>query len=310
MNLVDIEESAGKTQNLEAHRIVGTSTRHKPNFRSLCRGAVDVLLDRAGFQIMRKRSETSSWMKTLKYRDMIIDHISKPMSESIARLGQKQVAQIGLVRNWVAEYFNMIPKCPVSQFVGGGGWNAGLHLFCLSRAIEPMIIIESGTYKGFSSWIFRQANPRAELHCFDVDLSRLEWRDPTIIYHEYDWFDSPIQIDDPAVVFAYFDDHVSQARRILEASRLSLSTIAFDDNLPTEGIYIGGASATPTVDMILDDRLSDNDLFEWYVDGKYWRYVHKGATVADAREKIKSVVKLPDMEFFNRCNTTVVQLHT
>ena len=148
------------------------------------------------------------------------------------------------------------------------------------------------------------------MHCFDTDFRNLEWSDPTIIYHEHDWFDASVTIKDPSRVLVYFDDHVSQAQRILEASSLGLSVIAFDDNLPVEGLFIDGNPAIPTVDMILDDRLCDRELIEWHNNGKDRSYLHEGARVADARSKIEAVVKLPDLDLFRRCNTTVVLLHT
>lgn len=249
-------------------------------------------------------------MQTAKYRNELINRIAKPMAESIAKIADEPLARTDEVREWVAEYFDRIQSCPVSQNYGGGGWNAGLQLFCLTRALDPVSIVESGTFKGFSSWIFRQAKPGAEMHCFDVGFRNLEWSDPSIIYHEHDWFDASVTIKDPARVLVYFDDHVSQAQRVLEASRLGLPVIAFDDNLPVEGLFIDGTPAVPTVDMILDDRLCDRELIEWHNHGKDRSYLHEGARVADARRKIKAVVKLPDLDLFRRCNTTVVLLHT
>ena len=247
-------------------------------------------------------------MQTGKYRDALMDRIVEPMATSLSLLGDEPAARVSSMREWIAEYFDLIPGCPVRQFLGGGGWNAGLHLFCIARAIEPSTIIESGTFKGFSSWVFRQASPQSEIHCFDVDLSKRQWRAPSIVYHEYDWSDATIAMNEPKRAFAYFDDHVSQARRIIEAARLGITLVGFDDNLPVEGLFVDGTPAAPTVDMILDERLRDGDMVEWYTDGRVRSYVHDGTTIVDARRKIGRVIRLPDLNFYRRCSTTVVQL--
>ena len=288
--------------------------RSRRSFRSLIRGGVDRLLDKLGFEIMRKRSETEQWMETWKFRNTLIDRIGRRMADSVALLGNGPSSYTENVRDWVAEYFDIIPMCPVRQFVGGGGWNAGLQLFCLTRALEPVTIIESGTFKGFSSWVFWKARPQAKIHCFDIDFGQLVWRGPAIAYHQHDWFQdrSVFEKDDfnnRARVFAYFDDHVSQARRIQQARHLGLLNIAFDDNLPTDALFMDGTPAVPTVDMIFDERLRHGDIVEWYVEGKPRRYEHHGPTAAEARQMIKSVVKLPHIEFYRPCSTTVVQLH-
>ena len=310
MNLENNHDSVRRASIVKVRRTTRSPRTNGQYLRSLCRGAVDGLLGKIGFQIMRTRSEASCWMQTAKYRNALIGRIAKPMAHSISLIADEPTARTEAVREWVTEYFDTIQTCPVSQHYGGGGWNAGLQLFCLTRALDPVTIIESGTFKGFSSWIFRQAKPNAEIQCFDIDLSKLEWRDPSSIYHEHDWFDVPVAIEDPTRTLVYFDDHVSQAQRILEASSLGLSAIAFDDNLPVEGLFVDGTPAVPTVDMILDERICDQELIEWYTYGKVQRYLHGGATVADARKKLKTVIKLPDLDLFRRCNTTVVLLHT
>lgn len=52
--------------------------------------------------------------------------------------------------------------CPIHQDTGGGGFSAALLLWSISRALQPSVIIESGVFRGFTTWVFRQACPHAQ----------------------------------------------------------------------------------------------------------------------------------------------------
>ncbi len=39
------------------------------------------------------------------------------------------------------------------------------------RALNPEVIVESGVFRGLTTWVMRQACPQAEIFCFDPDLS-------------------------------------------------------------------------------------------------------------------------------------------
>jgi hypothetical protein len=77
------------------------------------------------------------------------------------------------IRGDIVSFYAIAQHCPIRQTTGGCGFNAALELFVVARVLEPLLVVESGVYRGFTTWVLRRAVPRAKLVCFDIDLSRL-----------------------------------------------------------------------------------------------------------------------------------------
>ncbi|MEM9156633.1 MAG: hypothetical protein AAGB13_16640, partial [Cyanobacteria bacterium P01_F01_bin.33] len=76
----------------------------------------------------------------------------------------------------------------VRQTRGGSGYNNAILLWSITRILDPILIIESGMFRGFTSWVLRQAAPRAEQYAFDISLDKLQYRAEGVKYYEHDWF--------------------------------------------------------------------------------------------------------------------------
>ena len=110
----------------------------------------------------------------------------------------------------IEEFDNVIKNSPVRNFVGGFSYNNALSLFIFVSALRPNSLIESGVWRGFTTYILRSAAPNALLNCFDVDLGNKLYTDSTANYFEYDlekW--QYIKSD-----LLFCDDHVSQDSRL------------------------------------------------------------------------------------------------
>lgn len=109
------------------------------------------------------------------------------------------------------------------------------HMFAvwtLARKLQPEAIIESGVWRGQSSWLLEQACPDAKLHCIDIDLSRVAYLSERARYFEDDfstlyWDDLP---RDKTLLF--FDDHQDAVRRVRSAKALGFQHLLFEDNYP------------------------------------------------------------------------------
>jgi hypothetical protein len=66
--------------------------------------------------------------------------------------------------------------------------------FCATGAvaIRSQKIVESGVFRGLTTWVMRQACPQAEIFCFDPDLSGLRYRDITQVVSPRNTPDSTI----------------------------------------------------------------------------------------------------------------------
>jgi hypothetical protein len=158
------------------------------------------------------------------------------------------------------------------------------------------LIIESGVWKGQTTWLLERACPEASIHGFDLDLGYVDQsRYQKAVFHASDWFgyDLPEGMDDGTLVF--FDCHVNHAKRIIEAHSKGIRRLVFDDNLPLHKLYIDGSPGIPTADMV----------YNWPENGPTQiEFVHKGTRiigkidldqVRQARKMVKKHVVFPNV---------------
>ena len=69
-------------------------------------------------------------------------------------------------------------------------WLISYNLFIVIKILKPKLIVESGVYKGLSSWFILKAAPKnAKIFCLDINLSQLQYRSSKIYYLEKDNID-------------------------------------------------------------------------------------------------------------------------
>jgi hypothetical protein len=209
---------------------------------------------------------------------------------------------VGEAARAIEDFFALYPNRPVADNKGGSLFNDCLWLYVLARIFAPRLIVESGVYKGQTSWLFRQACPNAEIHSFDVDLSALVYRDPSITYHQRDWSEAPFPRVDSRTSLAFFDDHINQARRLREAYDSGFRLLLFDDNLPAHNLYATGGPPVPTLEMIRDPDLPTETEISWVRRGRTYRYVPRREDEYGARTLIDRYAVLPDLSPVTRYN--------
>ena len=199
------------------------------------------------------------------------------------------------------EFPDLYDARPVRDNSGGSGFNDSLWLFVLARALAPTWIVESGVHKGHSTWILRQACPDARIFSFDITLRNVQYHDENTQYFEGDWCDWSVPRDlDPGRALIFFDDHIDQARRLVEAARRGFETALFDDNFPTEHLYATGGPPVPTLAMVMDGDLANEAEIEWTRGGKIYRYVVDQEALATARALIERYEVMPDLALITR----------
>src|SRR5580698_252664 len=213
--------------------------------------------------------------RTLGRFDLRIDRIGRDFD---ARLDQpEQLSRIfrgmGSVANrWLSEqklfplrnrfdstdvlsvFYHEFVTSPFRATFGGSRFNNLAWLHLIAKAMSPSLVIDSGTYMGASAWAFALALPDAEVWSFDVDLSRIAHRAKGVKFVEHDWTGNDWRPADLANALIYFDDHLDQARRLIEASERGIGLAIFDDDYPVTafaGLAHGGF-ALPKIEFILD----------------------------------------------------------
>jgi len=240
-------------------------------------------------------SEITDLRKTVNdMRDEFYDYFSGKIINSIYK---------DRIDRYSSEFWDFYRKRPVKDNTGGGGIKPNYWLFMLSKLLAPELVVESGVWKGQTSWLLRQANTAAEIHAFDINLKNLEYKDNTVFYHEHDWMSSYIINKAPDKGLVFFDDHVNQSRRVREAYERRFKWLVFDDNVPTDLIYRVGVPALPNIRMLFDSQLREGDIITWEIKGKVYSYVFKEEDTFGVRELIDYHLVFPTYT-----STTLVKL--
>lgn len=205
----------------------------------------------------------------------------------------------------VETFFGLWIARPFRRRTGGSRFNNLLWLYLIAKTYKPDIVIDSGTFEGASAWAFRVGAPEAQIYSFDIDLSQMQFQCTDVKYVEKDWMDCDLQWQPQARVLAYFDDHVDQARRLIEAADRACSLLIFDDDYPITSFYQMAPTpeVLPKIEFVLDERLVDGQLLEWAIKGRRQSWQVDKSYLVRARERIRATTRLP----FTGLSTGIMQ---
>jgi len=195
----------------------------------------------------------------------------------------------------VSEFRNIYLSSPIQNNHGGANYTTGLTIFLIARHFDPALVVESGVLRGMSSMIFRAALPRAEILAFDLNFSLLH-RSENVEYHQCDWMSVDIMATNSAL--AYFDDHVSQAKRVVEAHCRGFRYLILDDSWSWGAISGCGGVPLPSIDMLMSHDIKVGDKIEWVEAGQLWTYTHDESMsqlCRAARKLIKVACDIPGL---------------
>lgn len=146
---------------------------------------------------------------------------------------------------------------------GGMGFNNGLILFCIVSYLNPKVLIESGVFRGFTSVLLDKATTNdAKILCFDINLSRNQYKSKKIKYYNSD-VEETAKINFQNVDFALFDDHVSHYDRLKFCLINKINAIILDDDVGLTQVHSDGWPPIPTASMIYNYSKIPKK-FNWY----------------------------------------------
>lgn len=197
---------------------------------------------------------------------------------------------------WVKHFYLAYLESPFRQQFGGSRFNNMLWLSLLSRAYNPAVIIDSGTFMGASAWALSLGAPSAKVWSFDIDLSQIEKRTPGVHYVEQDWTEFDFGTDAGTRSLIYFDDHVDQARRLLETYERGIGLAIFDDDFPVVPALAmaNGGRSFPKIEFVLSDELRIEQEIVWSSGRRSWRWPVDTAYLDRARDVIAVTDRLPN----------------
>ena len=236
------------------------------------------LFDRLGYDLIPAAPDWSHRPTSAREVATLLESAAAILERDLAAAG---LTPDGAVIDQVRTFWSLIPTAPVRQRRGGSGFNGALQLYVAMRALRPAFVIESGVFRGLTTWVIRQACPQARIFCHDPDLSGLQYRDAQARYSTADWSTAEWSMLDPATTVAFFDDHVSQGRRVVEAQARGLTRLLFDDDAAGHRIHAHGGPAHPTIAMITGPERSPEPIC-WTRNGRLFEQPAEDALVRQA----------------------------
>lgn len=135
-------------------------------------------------------------------------------------------------REAVPEFIEIYRGRPIARNDLGMGFNHCFATWFILREMKPELVVESGVWRGQSTWLIEQALPDAEIVAIDprpearVYTSRRAHYETTD-FSLLDWSRANVE---NAVVF--FDDHQNAYERLKEMHWLGFRHAIFEDNYP------------------------------------------------------------------------------
>ncbi|MCD7452206.1 hypothetical protein HAX54_015488 [Datura stramonium] len=148
------------------------------------------------------------------------------------------------------EFVPIYETRPIKNNMYGMGFDHSFGLWFIARWLKPELMIESGAFKGHSTWVLRQAMPDTPIISITprhpekylkkgpayvdgnctyfagkdfVDFGSVDW-EKVMKKHE---------IKDQGEVLIFFDDHQNELKRLKQALKAGFRHLVFEDNYDT-----------------------------------------------------------------------------
>ena len=131
------------------------------------------------------------------------------------------------------EFLRLYDLRPIFDNTGGMQLNHSYACYCLLKLLSPSVIIESGVWKGASTWLLESVLPDAKLFCLDPFLSNIQYKASGAHYRITDFLDCDWSNVDTHDSLCIFDDHQSSLHRCLHMKWWGFKYALFEDNYPT-----------------------------------------------------------------------------
>jgi len=234
-----------------------------------------------------------SYMEDPVYQDRLMQELAQ-IGDSFRNKGSLPSYSDSSSLSIVKDFFRIYSSRKLTDNTHGSGFHNAFWLYFIARFFNPELIVESGVWKGHSSWLLHQACPEAEQYGFDISLNKFEIPELRSQMFQQDWgsFEFPSFNPDRALIF--FDCHVNHAQRILEAKEKGFKHILFDDNPPIHKVY-SHIPGIPTAAMLVANEGIDATSINWVWNGEKVSRSIDPAQAHQARDLIKVHEILPDV---------------
>lgn len=130
------------------------------------------------------------------------------------------------------EFVSIYADRPISDNQGGMKAPHMFAVWFMAKRLSPDLIVESGIWKGQSTWLLEKACPNARLVSIDLNLGLRQYISDRAVYSDKDFSEQDwSNATDRSLVF--FDDHQNAYNRLQQCKWFGFKHIIFEDNYPT-----------------------------------------------------------------------------
>jgi hypothetical protein len=116
------------------------------------------------------------------------------------------------------DFFRLYFSSPISDNLGGMHANHAFALYVVLKKFSPALVVESGVWKGFSTWLIESTLPNAKIVSIDPEPKTRQYTS----FRAYDIEDS----------LCFFDDHQNAYQRLQDMKWHGFKRAIFEDNFP------------------------------------------------------------------------------
>lgn len=224
-------------------------------------------LNKLGYNLIKLKNDTSiefrrfsndKFVKKEIYRYLAENFTNKILSPTNLLIDKENLIEL------FEEYDEIFRKFKYKNILGGLGYNNGLFLFICIKASKPKLVVESGVYKGFTTYIIENAiNNNTNLICFEPNLDKIKYKSKKAKYFKEDITKTNFDYEKETLVF--FDDHIPHLNRLKYAMEKKIKYLIFDDDVSITNFFHDGMPPIPSLSMIKQNI--NNYSLNWTYDG-------------------------------------------
>jgi len=227
-----------------------------------------------------------SYMKTPAYKELLIKELADYGNQFFSNdyFTSAESPDLPVLIN---DFFELYINRSLTDNTHGSGFHNAFWIYLFARILNPDLIVESGVWKAHTTWLLEQACPNSVIYGFDPKLHHVEYKNLNAKLIKMDWSTYQLPEFDPEKAFVFFDCHVNNAQRILEAKDKGFKHIIIDDNPPVHRLF-SLMPGIPTAAMLHSGLGIENPEISWVWNGEE---VTKPINIDEAR-RAKDLIKI------------------
>ncbi len=139
------------------------------------------------------------------------------------------------IKDYVDGFLEIYEKRPIKENSGGTLSVNLFHLYYIVKKLKPSRVIESGVFKGQTTWLINELLPDTKIVGIEPFLHQVTYEGKNTKYITTDFLNITndfIPRDVAKDTLIIFDDHQDAYQRIMHAHKLGFKKFYFDDNYP------------------------------------------------------------------------------